>query len=113
MIKNVVQDYDDEFKIIIVGSSGVGKSAILLRFADDIFDNSSLHPTIGVDFRFKTLNVEGKNIKIQIWDTAGQETFRTIVSAYYKGADAIIVTYDYSNIHSFTDIEEFWGEEIK
>mgnify|MGYP002074717472 CR=1 FL=1 len=56
-MKNVVESFDDEFKIIIVGSASVGKSAILLRFADDIFDNSLLRPTIGVDFRFKTLNV--------------------------------------------------------
>lgn len=98
--------------MIIVGSSGVGKSAILLRFADDKFDDDFLRPTIGVDFRFKTLDIQGKKTKIQIWDTAGQENFRTIVSAYYKGADAIIVVFDSSDIHTFTDVEEFWSKEI-
>jgi Ras-related protein Rab-1A len=103
-MKNTVQNFDDEFKIIIVGTSGVGKSAILIRFADDKFDDDMLRPTIGVDFRFKTLDIDGKKIKVQIWDTAGQEGFRTIVSAYYKGADAIIVVFDNSDNHSFTDI---------
>ena len=71
-MKTIVQEFDDDFKVIIVGSSGVGKSAILLRYADDTFDDNLLRPTIGVDFRFKTLDIEGKKIKIQIWDTAGQ-----------------------------------------
>lgn len=101
-MKTTVQEFDDDFKVIIVGSSGVGKSAILLRYADDTFDDSFLRPTIGVDFRFKTLDVEGKKIKIQIWDTAGQENFRTIVSAYYKGADAIIVVYDAADNQTFS-----------
>lgn len=99
--------------MIIVGSSGVGKSAILIRFADDKFEDDLLRPTIGVDFRFKTINVNNKKVKIQIWDTAGQEGFRTIVSAYYKGADAIIVVYDHLDTNTFTDIEEFWSNEIK
>ena len=80
------REYDYLFKLVIVGNSGVGKSSILLRFSDDQFNESYL-TTIGVDFRFKTLNIDGKTIKLQIWDTAGQERFRTITNAYYKGAD--------------------------
>ena len=63
-----------------------------------------MRPTIGVDFRFKTIDVNNKKIKIQIWDTAGQEGFKTIVSAYYKGADAIIVVFDQSDSNTFTDV---------
>ena len=111
-MKTTIQEIDDEFKVIIVGSSGVGKSALLLRFVDDKFDNELLSATIGVDFKFRTIDVDGRNLKLQIWDTAGQENFRTIVSAYYKGADAIIVVYDHSDPQTFGEVEEFWLSEI-
>lgn len=77
------REYDHLFKYVIVGNSSVGKSCFLLRFADDQFSENYM-TTIGVDFRFKTLNVDSKNIKLQIWDTAGQERFRTITNTYYK-----------------------------
>ena len=67
----------------MVGNSAVGKSSLLLRFADDDF-NENYMITIGVDFRFKSLNINNKIVKLQIWDTAGQERFRTIVNTYYK-----------------------------
>jgi len=79
----MIKEYDYLFKLVIIGNSGVGKSSLLLRFADDQFSESYL-TTIGVDFRFRTLPIDGKNVKLQIWDTAGQERFRTITSAYYK-----------------------------
>ena len=67
----------------MVGNSAVGKSSVLLRFADDDF-NQNYMSTIGVDFRFKSININQKIVKMQIWDTAGQERFRTIVNTYYK-----------------------------
>jgi Ras-related protein Rab-1A len=70
-------------KVVIVGNSAVGKSSLLLRFADNNF-NEKYITTIGVDFRFKTVEVGGKSVKFQIWDTAGQERFRTITNTYYK-----------------------------
>ena len=79
----MIKEYDYLFKLVIIGNSGVGKSSLLLRFADDTFSDTYL-TTIGVDFRFRTLPIDGKNVKLQIWDTAGQERFRTITSAYYK-----------------------------
>jgi Ras-related protein Rab-1A len=86
-------EYDYLFKIVIIGNSAVGKSSLLMRFTDDSFSETHL-ATIGVDFRFRTLEIDGKIAKLQIWDTAGQERFRTITSAYYKGADAVIMVYD-------------------
>ena len=77
------REYDHLLKYVIVGDSSVGKSCLLLRFADDQF-NENYMTTIGVDFRFKTVNSNGKNVKLQIWDTAGQERFRTITNTYYK-----------------------------
>jgi len=71
----------------------VGKSCVLVRFADDDFiENYSA--TIGVDFRFRSLTLQQRKIKLQIWDTAGQERYRTITNAYYKGAEGIILVFD-------------------
>ena len=64
--------------------------------------------TIGVDFRFRTLEIGNKIVKLQIWDTAGQERFRTITSAYYKGADAVIMVYDVTRKESFDEVDSFW-----
>eukprot|EP00743_Colponemidia_sp_Colp-15_P000747 GILK01000826.1.p1 GENE.GILK01000826.1~~GILK01000826.1.p1 ORF type:complete len:205 (+),score=29.79 GILK01000826.1:166-780(+) len=103
------RDYDYLFKLVLIGDSGVGKSCLLLRFADDAFTESYIS-TIGVDFRFRTIPIEKKTIKLQIWDTAGQERFRTITSAYYRGADGIIMVYDVTNKESFDHVEEWLSE---
>jgi len=103
------RDYDHLFKLVLIGDSGAGKSCLLLRFADDAFTDSYV-TTIGVDFRFKTIPVEKKTIKLQIWDTAGQERFRTITSAYYRGADGIIMVYDISDRDSFSHIDDWLAE---
>ena len=104
--------YDYLFKIVIVGDSGVGKTCILHRFADDTYAESSI-PNIGVDFKIKTIVVDGKKIKLQIWDGQGdgQERFRTITSAYYRGADGIICVYDVTNQISFARVKS-WMKEI-
>lgn len=103
------RDYDHLFKLVLIGDSGAGKSCLLLRFADDAFTDSYI-TTIGVDFRFKTIPVEKKTIKLQIWDTAGQERFRTITSAYYRGADGIILVYDTCDRESFQHVDDWLNE---
>lgn len=103
------RDYDHLFKLVLIGDSGVGKSCLLLRFADDAFTESYI-TTIGVDFRFRTITVDGKVIKLQIWDTAGQERFRTITSAYYRGADGILLVYDTSSRESYNHIDDWLSE---
>jgi Ras-related protein Rab-1A len=95
---------------VIIGDSSVGKSCLLLRFADDTFTESFIS-TIGVDFRFRTLQIDGHNVKLQIWDTAGQERFRTITSAYYRGADGIMVVFDKTARDSFLHIDD-WMEDL-
>nr|CCA15039.1 Rab1 family GTPase putative [Albugo laibachii Nc14] len=103
------KDYDHLFKLVLIGDSGVGKSCLLLRFADDAFTESYI-TTIGVDFRFRTVRIDKKTIKLQIWDTAGQERFRTITSAYYRGADGIIMVYDVTNQESFDHVNDWLNE---
>lgn len=70
------KEYDYFFKIVVIGTSAVGKSSLMVRFADDKFTDNYIN-TIGVDFKFKTIEIDKKKVKLQIWDTAGQERFRT------------------------------------
>ncbi|OVA08081.1 Small GTPase superfamily [Macleaya cordata] len=103
-------DYDYLFKLLLIGDSAVGKSCLLLRFADDSYVDSYIS-TIGVDFKIRTMELDGKTIKLQIWDTAGQERFRTITSSYYRGAHGIIIVYDVTEMESFNNVKQ-WLNEI-
>lgn len=107
----MVQEYDHLFKLLIIGDSGVGKSSLLLRFADNTFSGSYI-TTIGVDFKIRTIDIEGEKVKLQIWDTAGQERFRTITSTYYRGTHGVIVVYDVTNGDSFANVKR-WLHEIE
>jgi len=95
--------YDHLAKVVLLGDTGVGKSCLLLRFAEDTFTNSFIS-TIGIDFKVKTVNVDGVRTKLQIYDTAGQERFRTITAAYYRGAQGVMLVYDVTDARSFGNI---------
>ena len=103
--------YDHLVKLLLIGDSGVGKSCLLLRFSDDQF-TASFITTIGIDFKVKTVDLEGKRVKLQIWDTAGQERFRTITSAYYRGAMGVLLTYDVTDRRSFENVRN-WMANVK
>jgi len=103
--------YDFLIKLLLIGDSGVGKSCLLLRFSDDSFTPSFI-TTIGIDFKIKTIELDGKRIKLQIWDTAGQERFRTITTAYYRGAMGILLVYDTTDEQSFQNIRN-WIRNIE
>lgn len=101
---------DFVFKIIIVGEAGVGKSCLLRRYADQTFTENYIN-TIGVDFKVRTLEMNGRLIKLNIWDSAGQERFRTIVNTYYRGAHGICLVYDITDLDSFQKLNE-WLQDV-
>ena len=103
--------YDYLMKFIIIGDSGVGKTCFLMRFADDSFTTSHIS-TIGIDFKIKPITIDGKSIKLQIWDTAGQDRFRTITQTYYKGAMGVILAYDCTDENSFNNVRN-WIKQLE
>ena len=107
MTENEKSDnYEYIFKLILIGNSGVGKSSILQRYIQKIF-NDSYSSTIGVDFFMKSLTIGDKSIKLQLWDTAGTEKFRSITTGYYRGADAAFVVFDLSSKYSYNSLNEW------
>jgi len=103
--------YDFLIKLLLIGDSGVGKSCLLLRFCDDAWTPSFI-TTIGIDFKIRTIELDGKRIKLQIWDTAGQERFRTITTAYYRGAMGILLVYDVTDERSFNNVRT-WHANVE
>lgn len=103
------QEYDYLFKVLLIGDSSVGKTSVLLRYVDDTF-NPEFQTTIGVDFKISTFQLNGKVIKLQLWDTAGQDRFKNIVASYYRGAHGIILTFDITNQASFQNINRWYDE---
>jgi small GTP-binding protein len=97
------------FKFIVIGSSGVGKTAILKRLVDDVFTTES-QSTIGVEFLATTIDVEGQQVKLQIWDTAGQERFRSIAKAYFRSAIGVVLVFDLSDRKSFDDLNQWLAD---
>ncbi|KAG1238073.1 hypothetical protein G6F68_000357 [Rhizopus microsporus] len=102
--------YDYLFKIIIIGDSGVGKSNLLLRYTSNEFLQDS-RSTIGVEFATKTINIDNHVIKAQLWDTSGQERYKAITSAFYRGAVGALLVYDITRKASFNHIAQ-WLEEL-
>ena len=96
-------------KILLLGDSNVGKSCIVLRYTDNIFSHNLLN-SIGVDFKLKNIEIDNKKIKLQIWDTAGMEKFRTITTSYYKGAHAFLIVFDITMRDSFDHIVKWMAD---
>ncbi|XP_056266193.1 ras-related protein Rab-3D-like isoform X2 [Pseudoliparis swirei] len=105
------QSFDYMFKLLIIGNSSVGKTSFLFRFADASF-TSAFISTVGIDFKVKTVCRNDKRFKLQIWDTAGQERYRTITTAYYRGAMGFLLMYDITSQESFSAVQD-WATQIK
>ena len=100
------------YKILLLGDSSVGKTCFLMRYADNTFQEIHMS-TIGLDYKLKSVQLDdGKIVKIQIWDTAGQDRFRSITKNYYKGAHGIILIYDVTSRKTFDSVKN-WISQIK
>ena len=99
------------FKILLLGDPSAGKSSFILSFCEDKFNEDCL-TTIGVDQNVKFIKKDGKKFKLLIYDTAGQERFKSVAKNYYRGAHGIILMYDNSNYETFKNIK-FWINSIK
>ncbi|XP_029349997.1 ras-related protein Rab-15-like [Echeneis naucrates] len=106
----MAKQYDILFRLLMLGDSGVGKTCMLRRFTESEFDPSHIS-TIGVDFKMKTLEIDGTKVRVQIWDTAGQERYQTITKQYYRRAQGIIFVYDITNKPSFQHIAK-WASDV-
>ena len=103
---------DIVYKVLLLGDSSVGKTCFLLRYCDKSFQDAHLS-TIGLDYRLKTLTLKNKkSIKLQIWDTAGEDRFRAITKNYYKGANGIILIYDVTNLQTYENVKN-WITQIR
>ncbi|KAF6017176.1 hypothetical protein EB796_024506 [Bugula neritina] len=103
-------EYDYIFKLILVGDKAVGKSSLTLRFADDTYSERHV-TTIGIDMKIRTIELHGKTIKLNIWDTSGEEKFRSITRNYYRGAHGIIVVYDVTDETTFRSVPQ-WLQDV-
>lgn len=98
-------------EVLMVGDSGAGKSCLLLRFTDNTFSTEFIS-TIGVDFKVKEIEIDGKAVTLQMWDTAGQERFRNITQSYYRGSNGVVVVFDITDRMTFDHLT-FWLKEIE
>ena len=103
--------YDEKIKLMVIGETRVGKTALIKKYTKNIFGGVYL-TTVGIDFQEKIINVEDKSVKLQIWDTAGEERFRNIAKNYFHTSDGFLLVYDISCRDSFEKLS-FWLEQIK
>ncbi|KAI5698769.1 GTP-binding protein ypt2-like [Diaphorina citri] len=104
-------DCNQTYKILVLGDSNVGKTCIVHRFCDETYYDTYIS-TIGIDFKQKIIDLDDVPTKLQIWDTAGQERFRTLTTAYYRGAMGILLMYDVTNLESFQHLN-YWLKNIE
>lgn len=104
-------EYDILMKTVVIGNHGVGKSSLLKRYSDDVFE-AGTKATIGVDCGWKTIEKDGQVIKMQMWDTSGSERFRAITASYYRGAHIALVVYDVTDRYSFECIPGTWIRDL-
>uniref|UniRef100_A0A2K6LYX0 Ras-related protein Rab-13 n=1 Tax=Rhinopithecus bieti TaxID=61621 RepID=A0A2K6LYX0_RHIBE len=102
----MAEAYDHLFKLLLIGDLGVGKTCLIIRFAEDNFNNTYIS-TIGIDFKIRTVDIEGKKIKLQVWDMPDQERFKTITNAYYRGAMGITLVQDIMDEKSSENIQNW------
>lgn len=105
-------EYSKQFKIILLGDSGVGKTSIINQYIKNEFSDE-LPATVGVEFQPKYITVNGERIKLGIWDTAGQEKFRTLARQFYRNVDGVVMVYDITRVESLNNIDEYWIQQLQ
>ena len=104
------KNYDQLLKLVLVGDYDVGKQELIKRFVDGYFQGKYV-TNVAVDLRVKTIEIDGKRIKLQLWDTVGNERFRSLTSAYFRGAHGVLLVYDVGNAKSFGSVAE-WHKQV-
>ena len=103
--------FDYSLKVVVVGDSGVGKTCMLLRFVRDQWQGET-QPTLGVEFLTKVVQTEEHRIQLQLWDTAGQELFRSVTRGYYRGSAGALILFDLTSHDSFNNVQQ-WLDDLK
>ena len=113
------EDYEGEdgkqCKVVLLGESGVGKTSIISRFIDDVFEEG-LETTTGASYAGKNMvfkDYQNQVVNFEIWDTAGQEKYRALTQIFYKDASIAILVYDITNEESFEEIKNYWYDQVK
>ena len=103
-------EYDTQLRLLLLGDGGAGKSSLLTRFTDDTFVPQT--STVGVDFRTKLITLMWQRVRLQLWDTNGQERFRSITRSYYRGAHGVALVFDTCDTISFGNVSR-WVADIR
>ena len=111
VVKEDFLQFDLSFKLIVIGDTSVGKSCLTMKATKDYFENYYA-PTVGFEFFTFNCKIDGQNIRLQIWDTCGQEEYRSLIQNFYRNASLAIIVYSIDNMKSFENIEN-WLNEIK
>jgi len=104
--------YNYLFKIVVIGDHNCGKSCVLLRFAENTFRDDHV-TTLGVDFKLKTVKLDRDRVRLELWDTAGMERYRTIYNSYYHSAHGVMIVYDITDKRSFDNLKNYWLNEVR
>jgi len=111
MASSSAKKYDQNIKLLLIGDSGVGKTCLMLRYAQGTFSETFI-TTVGIDYKYKFIEIDGKKVRLEIWDTAGQERFKAITRSYLRGAQGILCVYDVTDPASFDHVSN-WMLQIK
>ena len=106
-------DKIESIKVVLIGESGVGKTSLISRYVNNTFDEGEL-TTVGATYAGKVVEFPeyNKNIKLEIWDTAGQEKYRAVTKIFYKDASAVILVYDITRKESFNELKNYWHNQV-
>lgn len=107
----MARKYDQNIKLLLIGDSGVGKTCLMLRYAQGTFSETFI-TTVGIDYKYKFIEIDGKKVRLEIWDTAGQERFKAITRSYLRGAQGILCVYDVTDSNSYEHVSS-WMLQIK